>query len=133
MINELSKMEGKWFLNLVYRAIMIDDMIYDKEEDAFISYTKKLGFECSLDDFKTISLEDTIDLINTLENRKKKIIFAEVLGVLFSDDIYDDTEKKFIYQVGSSLGFSNEDVLAMEQAVLDYIVAYGTLMDVVNQ
>ncbi len=133
MIDELTKVERQHFLNLVYLAISSDELILAKEKDAFNDYAEKLGLDCHIDTYEVMPLEDTLKQINYLEKKKKKIIFSEIIGVLISDDIYDETEKEFVINVGKNLNFSDEEISIMESAVIDYIVAYGTLMEIVNQ
>ena len=133
MINELTKGESLSFLELVYLAINVDDLVFEKEEKAFEGYIERLGINNSMEDFSDVSLEETLKNIKTYETRKKKIIFMEVLGVLFSDDIYDDVEKEFAKKVGEELSFTEEEVLRMEQVVLEYFVAYKTMINEVNK
>ena len=132
MINELKQEERQTFINLVYLAIICDEKIFDKEVEAFNAYAKKLNLDCSIDTIDEVDMEETLKEINTFKMRTKKIIFAELLGVLYSDDVYSDIEKEFVKKVGSELQFSEEEIVDIEEAVWEYIASYSNLMEVVN-
>ena len=133
MINELKQEERQAFINLVYLAIICDDKIFEKEVEAFNAYAKKLNLDCSIDTIDEVDMEETLKEINAYKKRTKKIIFAELLGVLYSDDLYDDIEKEFVKKVGSDLQFSEKEVVDMEEAVWEYIASYSNLLEVVNE
>ena len=132
MINELKQDERQAFINLIYLAIICDDKIFDKEVEAFNAYAKKLNLDCSIDTIDEVDMDETIKEINAFKKRTKKIIFAELIGVLYSDDVYSDIEKEFVKKVGSELQFSEEEIVDMEEAVWEYIASYSNLMEVVN-
>ena len=133
MIRELTKEEGRSFLKLVYLAINSDSVVFDEEKAAFEGYVKKLGLDETLDSFSSASLEETLSEVNTYELRKKKIIFTEILGVLYSDEIFDEEETDFVNTIGNELGFSEADVWDMENAVVNYLTAYKALIDIVSE
>ena len=133
MINELKQEERQAFIYLVYLAIICDDKIFEKEVEAFNAYAKKLNLDCSIDTIDEVDMEETLKEINAYKKRTKKIIFAELLGVLYSDDLYDDIEKEFVKKVGSDLQFSEKEVVDMEEAVWEYIASYSNLLEVVNE
>ena len=132
MINELKQDERQAFINLIYLAIICDDKIFDKEVEAFNAYAKKLNLDCSIDTIDEVDMDETLKEINAFKKRTKKIIFAELIGVLYSDDVYSDIEKEFVKKVGSELQFSEEEIVDMEEAVWEYIASYSNLMEVVN-
>ncbi len=99
MINELTKQERICLLHMLYLAETVDGVLDSREEELLKVYADKLGLRCNQEDlkkFKNLSLPDELEIIKTYEQRKKKILFSEIVAVMFSDGIYDDKEKAFI-------------------------------------
>ena len=132
MINNLSKDECKSFLQLAYLAIFSNGKVDENEEKVFVGYSKKLGIDFVPDEYKSVELDDVISEISKYESKSQRIILAETIGVLYSDEIYDDSEKSFVKQVGEKLGFSEIVVLSIEEAVYNYISAYDVLIKAVE-
>ncbi len=132
MINNLSKEECKLFLQLAYLAIISNGQVDLNEEKIFVGYSKKLGVDFEPEEYKKVVLDDVIENIKVYEPKNQRIIFAETIGVLYSDQIYDESEKSFVKQVGDKLGLNEKDVLKIEEAVYNYIAAYDVLMDAIE-
>lgn len=108
-LNELNNEEKKAFLCLSVHAANANGVFEDEERAMMEEYCKEMGI-AFFDTKNTQPLEEIMDIFQKSSKRVKKIVLLEILGLLYSDETYDDDEKKFVAEYGLKVGVSQEEI-----------------------
>ena len=65
--------------------------------------------------------------------REKRIILFEILGLLMSDSIYDNEERKFTEIVATAFGIDDEEVETIIRKLEDYKTVLGEIVEIINR
>ncbi len=96
LLNQLSENSKNLFLNLEVFLANVDGEYSESEDRIIRMHCKEMGLEI-IQYNENLRLEDIIKNINSeMTVKEKKIIFIELLTVVFIDGVYDDREKEFI-------------------------------------
>lgn len=80
---------------------------------------------------KTIPLDKVVELFKESELSIKKIVLLEILGLLYSDGVVDDSEKKFVNEYAKKIGLTKEDVEKQTAAIKEYIHVLKKVAEVI--
>ena len=115
-LSMLENEKKELFLDLAIHAVNANKNIAEEQKAVIAQY-------CSEMDMQNIRMETSKDLETVLEELlkvctegEKRIITFEALGLLLSDNTYDDMEKAFFQKITRKFGF--RDALAEEMLVL---------------
>ena len=96
LLNQLSENSKNLFLNLEVFLANVDGEYSESEDRIIRMHCKEMGLEI-IQYNENVMLEDIFKNINSeMTVKEKKIIFIELLAVVFIDGVYDDREKEFI-------------------------------------
>ena len=74
----------------------------DEEKEMIADYCREMGVE-SFDMDNIDSLDNLVGIFSESSYRVKKIVLLETLGLLYSDGVFDDTEKGFINEYAKKI------------------------------
>lgn len=132
LLNQLNNNEKNAFLSLCVHAAKANNVFADEEYAMLYEYCREMGVEMfdvnSADDFELVT---NVFKSSTIKN--KKIVLFEILGLLYSDGLYDDLEKDFIKNFIISVGdLSQADVETFSEYITDYLVLFNKIVSSID-
>ena len=119
-LGRLSEKEKNAFLSLSVHASNSNGVFAEEEKMMIREYCKEMEIPF-FDVEKTIPLDKVVELFKESELSIKKIVLLEILGLLYSDGVVDDSEKKFVNEYAKKIGLTKEDVEKQTAAIKEYI------------
>ena len=129
-LGRLSEKEKNAFLSLSVHASNSNGVFAEEEKMMIREYCKEMEipfFEVE----KTIPLDKVVELFKESELSIKKIVLLEILGLLYSDGVVDDSEKKFVNEYAKKIGLTKEDVEKQTAAIKEYIHVLKKVAEVI--
>jgi len=119
-LNQLTMLEKESFISLSIHAAKANGIFADEEYAMLEEYCKEMGI-AFFDANNVKSLEQVFDVYKDSDEKNKKIVLFEILGLLFSDGAYDDLEKKFAIDFAEKVGLSKEIVEMQTELLIRYL------------
>ncbi len=129
-LGRLSEKEKNAFLSLSVHASNSNDVFAEEEKMMIREYCKEMEIPF-FDIEKTIPLDKVVELFKESELSIKKIVLLEILGLLYSDGVVDDSEKKFVNEYAKKIGLTKEDVEKQTAAIKEYIHVLKKVAEVI--
>jgi len=129
-LGRLSEKEKNAFLSLSVHASNSNGVFAEEEKMMIREYCKEMEIPF-FDVEKTISLDKVVELFKESELSIKKIVLLEILGLLYSDGVVDDSEKKFVNEYAKKIGLTKEDVEKQTAAIKEYIHVLKKVAEVI--
>lgn len=133
MFLELLNTEKKiMFLHLAANAANVNGVLDEAEKQLLEMYAKQMDVEVI--EKSDIPLEVVLERLNNIcDFNEKKVILFELIGVLFADKEYDDSERRFLESIAYKFGISNEMIDTMVSLMKEYIDLYNrTFENILN-
>lgn len=130
-LGKLSEEKGKMFLQLSIHAALANNSLAEEEKSLINSYCDELGIK-EYEPKITTDLNTLLEKIkvNTTEEEKNIIVF-EIVGLIISDNDYDDKEKEFVKTLKEKLGISDDKLNKMFEAVRRLMDVYKDISEVI--
>ena len=119
-LNQLTMLEKESFISLSIHAAKANGIFADEEYAMLEEYCKEMGI-AFFDANNVKSLEQVFDVYKDSDEKNKKIVLFEILGLLYSDGAYDDLEKKFAIDFAEKVGLSKEIVEMQTELLIRYL------------
>lgn len=129
-LGRLSEKEKNAFLSLSVHASNSNGVFAEEEKMMIREYCKEMEIPF-FDIEKTIPLDKVVELFKESELSIKKIVLLEILGLLYSDGVVDDSEKKFVNEYAKKIGLTKEDVEKQTAAIKEYIHVLKKVAEVI--
>ena len=130
-LNMLNEREGKLFLELANIAMRIDGIVDDREKRILDTYRREMSLlEYEL---KGKAQEDIVSLLQGSKKSVKRAIIIEIAGVLDADDVIDDKEHSWIYNLGEDWGFRETEIKKMVRWTQDFNDLLQEGLDYINK
>ena len=129
-LGRLSEKEKNAFLSLSVHASNSNGVFAEEEKVMIREYCKEMEIPF-FDVEKTIPLDKVVELFKESELSIKKIVLLEILGLLYSDGVVDDSEKKFVNEYAKKIGLTKEDVEKQTAAIKEYIHVLKKVAEVI--
>ena len=71
-------------------------------------------------------------IVKEADDQEKRIVALEILGIMWSDSEYDDTEKEFVGNVTEMLGVDKKLVDKMSKKIKQYADVYMDIVEMVT-
>lgn len=97
------------------------------EEYRFELGDSGLKIDAPSDDVTTI-----IESMN-LNNKTRKILMFELMGLAFTDDYFDQTEKDLLIEIQNIIGISDDEITILGKYVNDILKLYSEIGDYINE
>lgn len=78
-----------------------------------------------------ISMEEVVEVFKDSALRIKKIVLLETLGLVYSDGMFDDSEKGFANDYAKRIGLTDEDVNKQTEAIKEYLEALKKIAEAI--
>lgn len=117
----LSNEEKKLFLGLAFGLASSDGDYSAKEQATIQSYCHEMQAEF---DKKTMvkPIDDIIQVLSQNSNQKtKKIIVFEAIGLAMADDKFDDNERAIVSKMEKSFGIDEKYGVECEKVINEYL------------
>lgn len=126
-LNYLKEGNKSAFLRLCVHAALSNGVFEQEEEKTIGAYCREMNIPQNVPDTNE-SLENVLNYIEeNADDVEKKIIVLEILGLVKSDNVYDDMEKDFMKKLIEGIKVQ-DDVLRKMNNLLDiYITVYREL------
>ncbi len=119
-LNLLSDTEKKAFLGLSYHAASANGVVEETETLMIQEYCKEMNIEYEESDAK-IDYNSVIEVFKGSDIKHKKISFIEIIGLLYSDGKYDETERNFAKNYANKIGLADDDVEQLSELIKEYL------------
>ena len=121
-LGKLSEKEKNAFISLSVHASNSNGDFAEKEKMMIQEYCKEMGIPF-FDANNAISMDEIIAVFQESDLPIKKIILLETLGLVYSDGVFDESEKGFISDFAKKIGLTEEDVVKQTAAIKEYLAA----------
>ena len=130
---ELLENEKKLFWELANELVFVDGQIEDGEIEMMEAYRKELGDESYLIEKPSCTIGKIPASKNVLEEKKKKIIYFELLGLAYADKEYVDSEKIMLHDLKKEFHISDADEKDMQEIIEKITDSYLKLGKILNE
>ena len=121
-LGKLSEKEKNAFISLSVHASNSNGDFAEEEKMMIQEYCKEMGIPF-FDANNAISMDEVIAVFLESERSIKKIVLIETLGLVYSDGVFDESEKGFISDFAKKIGLTEEDVVKQTAAIKEYLAA----------
>ncbi|MCR5543551.1 MAG: hypothetical protein K6F55_05325 [Eubacterium sp.] len=131
-LRELNNTQKNGFWKLANKLVFIDGKIEKSEKRMLEEYNFELGLaELEIKDYP----DDVEKILSDMEldKRLKKIVMFELIGLAFSDDYYDQSEKELLIDIQNKIGLSETDVTELGKFVNEVLALYSKIGDFINE
>ena len=118
------------FMNLAIRAAEANDEVEDSEVEMLRQFAVEMGLEP-----RTSTDMDVDEILKRLKEvcgvTERRIILFELIGIMFSDRLYDDREKEFLLDVTRRMELPETILQEMTSLVEKYMILYNDIFNIV--
>lgn len=119
-LNQLNQREKEAFISLSIHAGKANGVLEENEIVMVREYCQEM--ELPMYDDKDIApLSDVYGVFKSSDERIKKIVLLEVLGLIYADGNYDDDEKSFVADFAEAISLSEQTVEDLTIVIKDYL------------
>lgn len=119
-LNQLNQREKEAFISLSIHAGKANGVLEENEIVMVREYCQEM--ELPMYDDKDIApLSDVYGVFKSSDERIKKIVLLEVLGLIYADGNYDEDEKSFVTNFAEAISLSEQTVEDLTIATKDYL------------
>ncbi|MGF0064152.1 hypothetical protein ACQRCQ_02625 [Lachnospiraceae bacterium SGI.085] len=130
-LGQLSDKEKNAFISLSVHASNSNGVFAEEEKVMIQEYCKEMGIPF-FDADNAISMDEVVAVFKESELTIKKIVLLEILGLVYSDGVFDDTEKGFINEYAKKIGLTDEDVAKQTVAIKEYLEALKKVAEAIS-
>ena len=130
-LGQLSDKEKNAFISLSVHASNSNGVFAEEEKVMIQEYCKEMGIPF-FDADNAISMDEVVAVFKESELTIKKIVLLEILGLVYSDVVFDDTEKGFINEYAKKIGLTDEDVAKQTVAIKEYLEALKKVAEAIS-
>lgn len=103
-LNELNKNEAVAFVNVVSEFANIDNTFAKEEKEVLDGYLEELKLD--KDSVGKMNFDDSLKTLNESNDRIKKIVYFELIGIALVDGEYQDKEVDFLDDIANKFEIS---------------------------
>lgn len=121
-LNELNTNEGIAFMQLVKGLANIDSTFAKEEKALYSDYLNELNLK--EDEVKETDLNLVYESLKNYSERKRNIIYFELVGLALIDGEYDENEVDFLEKVGKELNIERNRKIAFANYFYNFVDVY---------
>ena len=129
-LNLMNKPQKELFMELAIKAAEVNGVVELEEKNMLKAYAIEMQIHAR---YKTE--RETEEILNSLLEitceKERRIIVFEILGMMFSDGVYDEKEEQFVKYISDKAGMSIDDIMNMISVLKEYEKVYKKICDVV--
>ena len=127
----LKENEKEAFIDLARLAAGCNGSVSDEEDIMIEQYCDEMGIDIPMSHART--LDQVISCFKDSAPQSKKTVVFEIIGLLFSDGDFDESEMKFIEKLAISLGVSKDEVEEMLELTSRYLNILHDILCVIQE
>lgn len=126
----LNNEQKELFLDLAIKAAEANGVVELEEKNLLKAFSIEMQIPSR---YKTEKTTDEIlaQLSKISNEREKKILSFELIGILLADGTYDDKEKVFITQISEQSNIPIDEIEKMINVIDEYKAVYNKICDIV--
>lgn len=117
LLFELSKEESKAFMRIVLEFVSIDNKVNREEKNIVAKYLSKLNL--SREEANNLTVEEAKEILKNSEDKIKKMIYFDLLGVALIDGDYETSEVDYLEEVADKFNISRATKIALANYYFD--------------
>lgn len=121
-LNQLKEENKELFLKVCVHASLSNGVFANKEKEMISEYCREMNISENVPECGETFDATLEELSEKATNEEKKIIMLEILGLVKSDGVYDEKEKKFMNDLAKGIKVQ-EIVLTKLNSLLDIYTA----------
>ncbi len=129
-LNQLTLAEKEAFVSLTVHAANANGIFEENEYKIIEEYCKEMGI-AFFDAKNVMSMNRIVEIFKEAEEKHKKIVLLETLGLLHADGFYDEKEKKFVIDYANKIGLKDSDVETQSVLIDRYIGLVKEIYDTI--
>ncbi|MEE3471734.1 MAG: hypothetical protein VZR24_13805 [Butyrivibrio hungatei] len=130
-LGELDFVEKEAFISLALHAAEANGAVADEEYQIIEDYCKEVGI-VFFDARNTKTMDEIVKIYSESNDRVKKIVVLETIGLMFADGGYDEKEKFFVENLAMKLGLSSDAKNCIEEAIAKYLEVTKELLNCIG-
>lgn len=129
---ELDQKEKDLFWKMALNLVMADGVISEEEIALLNQYQKEMGTEYRVEKDDVTSTEELSKEIAHCDDRKKRVIYFELLGLAYADNDFANEEKELLDTYAKVVGVGDQDCAEMKRCIDDIYNVYSRLAVILN-
>ncbi|MGG7176534.1 hypothetical protein ACQPU1_03000 [Clostridium paraputrificum] len=121
-LNELNEKEAVAFINLVNQFANIDEVFAKEEKELIKEYLEELNI--GEENVGLLKYDEIINELKSLTNRKKSIIYFELVGLALVDGEYGEKEIDFLDKIAVNLDIRRDKKIAFANYFFNFKEIY---------
>ncbi|MGL4108577.1 hypothetical protein [Clostridium sp. LP20] len=121
-LNELNEKEAVAFINLVNQFANIDEVFAKEEKELIKEYLEELNI--GEENVGSLKYDEIINELKSLTNRKKSIIYFELVGLALVDGEYGEKEIDFLDKIAVNLDIRRDKKIAFANYFFNFKEIY---------
>ncbi len=117
LLFELNKDEARAFMRVVSEFISIDNKVKKEEKSIINKCISKLNV--SKEEMNRLSYKESMEILDKSEEKIKKIVYFELLGVALIDGEYETSEVDFLEEIADKFNISRSLKIALANYYFD--------------
>ena len=129
-LNYLSELEKKNYLDLALAAAHCDGAIPEAEANLIEQYKVEMHLE-----YEPVlrPVDEILAAFSVASENTKKIIFFELLGLMFADNVYNENETHFMSQIAAAFNINSEFIGKSKKLLADYLSVYKEIIKLIRE
>ena len=130
-LNQLSYQEKKMFLDLSIHVAKANSVLTIEEKELISQYCTEMQMP-AIELYETEAFETVTDYFSLADDRVKKIVLLEILGLAYVDGKYDEDELRVVKNFVEAVGVSQEEYDKLHQAINEYYKVCNKLAEAIE-
>jgi len=122
-LNELNKNEGIAFMQLVKNLVNSDSVFAKEEKNLYQEYLDELSIKES--EILDVKLNSIYEVLKSSSERKRNIIYFELVGLALIDGEYDEKEVDFLEEIEKSLDIKRDKRISFANYFYNFVDVYA--------
>ena len=122
-LNELNNNEAKAFVNLITMFANIDEVFAKEERKLINEYVEELSID--VNSVGAMDYKESIEILKEISNRKKSIIYFELVGLALVDGEYGEKEVDFLDKIAYDLDIPRYKKIAFANYFVNFKEIYN--------
>lgn len=130
-LNQLNEEGKNMFISLCVYGAEVNNDFAEKERALIQEYCKEMGI-VFFDSINKKQFNEITNYFRCSETYKKRVVFLELLGLLYADGEYDEIEKKFANDFAEKIELDKKDVDSLSDLLIKYISLMDEMVTFIN-
>lgn len=121
-LNELNENESVAFVNVVSEFANVDNTLAKEEKEVLKGYLEELNLDENV--MGKVNFEEALQILDDSNDRIKKIVYFELIGLALVDGEYQESEVDFLDNIATRFGISRAKRIAFANYFYNFTEVY---------